>query len=372
MVVAVLYSLLAYLIEGRKRNSTETVHSETLDESLLEITPVARRMLIGSITAGMALMIAMMAMVGASTTALIVLGAVALVLCSLLSGLGGLLSLQVGSSASPVSGTVFVGMLVLSLTALGIGLTGMEGVVLLVPIVVAACVAICAANDSSQDYKTLQLNGYRVRDGFTGQLIGLLGGAVVVPLTLALAHESSLQAGALRGIAGGLGSDDLPVPQAGFFATVLDSLFLAGETPWAPIGVGAALGAVAVLLEVIGKARGVILSSLAFAVGIYLPSYIGTGILLGALARFLATRNVSSSTHGGILVAAGLITGDAFASLLLGVIIIAAGAETVAAWAPGQSGWAPAAALGHGPGQVLLGLMLMLILFNYVRKREAV
>jgi uncharacterized oligopeptide transporter (OPT) family protein len=103
------------------------------------------------------------------------MGVVTLVLVSLLSGLGGLLSLQVGSSASPVSGTVFMGMLVLSLTGLGIGLEGLAGVAVLVPLVVAACVAICAANDSSQDYKTMQLNGFRVSDAFGGQLLGLLG-----------------------------------------------------------------------------------------------------------------------------------------------------------------------------------------------------
>ena len=371
MVVAVLYSLIDYVIEGRKQAGAAVEQDETLDESLLEIPPRARFMLIGSIIVGMALLLVMMGMVGASMLTLVIMGGVALVLASLLSSLGGLLSLQVGSSASPVSGTVFVGMLVLSLTALAVGLEGMAGVAFLVPIVVGTCVAICAANDSSQDYKTMQLNRLPVREGFNGQLLGLLGGALTVPLVLSLAHTSSVEAALVAGTQGGLGSPDLAVPQAGFFATVLDSLFLAGETPWGPIGVGALLGAVAVGLEIVGKRRGLILSSLAFAVGIYLPSEIGTGILIGALARFLATRQVSSSTHGGILTAAGLITGYAFAALVHGLLIIGLGAELVATWVPGVAKWAPSETLGPGVGKLLLGAMLALVLFNYIKPKRA-
>ncbi|MFT7461882.1 MAG: putative OPT family oligopeptide transporter [Pseudohongiellaceae bacterium] len=362
MTVAVLYSLLSYVLEGRSKGSGDGEADEDLgyDESLLEIPRGSRMLLLGSLALGSVLLLVMMAMVGADTKSLLIIGAVALVLVSLLSGLGGLLSLQVGSSASPVSGTVFVAMLVLSLTALAIGLTGIAGIVLLVPIVVAACVAICAANDSSQDYKTMQLNGMAVKDGFVGQLLGLLAGAVVVPLTLWLAHEANIESGGV-----GLGDAALPAPQASFFATVLQSLFLEGETPWGPVKVGALLGLLAVGLERFGKSRGLILSSLAFAVGIYLPSYIGTGILIGALARYVATFKISASTHSGILTAAGLITGDAFASLILGIAIIAG--APIADWEPVG---------GHEAGlsnMVGVGVMLVLVLvvlLNYLKPRR--
>ncbi len=363
MTVAVIYSLLSYVLEGR-RKAREGGYAESegdYDEALLEIPPKSRLLLLSSLGVGSVLLLVMMGMVGADATALVVIGVVALVLVSLLSGLGGLLSLQVGSSASPVSGTVFVAMLVLSLTALAIGLTGISGVVLLVPIVVAACVAICAANDSSQDYKTMQLNGMAVRDGFTGQLLGLLAGAIVVPLTLWLAHEANIEGGGV-----GLGDEALPAPQASFFATVLQSLFLEGETPWGPVKVGAVLGLVAVALERFGKSRGLILSSLAFAVGIYLPSYIGTGILIGALARYVATFKVSSSTHGGILTAAGLITGDAFASLILGILIIA-GAPT--------DSWAPVGGEENGLSNLVgigfMAVLVLVVLLNYRKTRRA-
>ncbi len=342
MVVAVLYSLVHYVAEGRAAASAASSSggpTGPTDESLLELSDSTRRALYASIALGLVLLALLMAMVGAPLGTIAVLGAVAFILVSLLSGLGGLLSLQVGSSASPVSGTVFMGMLFLSVTALGIGLSGMAGVALLVPIVVAACVAICAANDSSQDYKTMQLNGYRVSEGFVGQLVGLIGGAIIVPIVLWMAHEAYA-----------LGSTDLPAPQASFFSTVLASLFLDAEIPVWPVAIGACLGLLAVAIESAGRRRGLILSSLAFAVGIYLPSVIGTGIMLGATARFVANRRAPAASHAGILNAAGLITGDAFAALTLGVLIIAGVDHT--SWGPGSAaglpgvvGWAALAAM---------------------------
>jgi len=355
MVVAVVYSLIHYLAEGReasRRAGVGTGAPAADDESLLELAPGIQRLLRTSVALGLALLALLMGMAGASPLAVAVIGAVSFVLVSLLSGLGGLLSLQVGSSASPVSGTVFMGMLVLSVTALGIGLSGMPGVVLLVPIVVAACVAICAANDSSQDYKTMQLNGFRVSDGFHGQLVGLLGGALFVPLTLWMAHQAYT-----------LGSSDLPAPQASFFSTVLASLFLDAEIPVGPVATGAVLGLVAVGIERAGKRRGLILSSLAFAVGIYLPSVIGTGIMLGAAARFVATRRIEAATHGGILNAAGLITGDAFAALTLGILIIAGVDHT--RFGPAAGGGLPAWA-----GAPAVVLMLGFVIWNHRQRTD--
>ena len=181
----------------------------------------------------------------------------------------------------------------------------------LVPIIVASCVAICASNDSSQDYKTMQFNGLKVSSSFVGQIVGLLGGALSVPLAVYIAHET-----------GTLGSESLPRLRPAFFATVLKSLFIESDIPVKPVLVGLGFGIAAVIMEFIGKRKGIILSSLAFAVGIYLPSYIGTGILLGSLARLIGTKSLTQTTHRGILLAAGLITGDALFALLFGIFAI--------------------------------------------------
>jgi putative OPT family oligopeptide transporter len=378
MTVAVLYSLVMYVVEGRRKAKADHEKSAARHESVMtaaradagprvgvpELTTFPdwqlrqsrgiKQLLWACIAAGTVLMLVMLGLLGAPPLALAVLGAVALVLAFLLSGLGGLLSLQVGASASPVSGTVFMGLLVLSVTALSIGLAGLAGVAILVPLVVATCVAICAANDSSQDYKTVQLTGFKVTDSFPGHLLGLLAGALVVPATLSMAHAAFT-----------LGSPDLPCPQAGFFSTVLQSLFLQADIPWGPVGFGACLGVVAVIMDAVGRRRGLILSALAFAVGIYLTPAAGVGMMLGALARWLPKRKLGASTHEGVLIAAGLITGEAICQLVLGGLILS-GVKL-----PGGDGDGGPGALSQIVGPILLVVILALIYRNNAKGRAA-
>lgn len=350
MAVGVIYNLVSYVVENFSGFAPGRTGAPR-EEALLTMDGRTRGRLYGSIGLGSLLLLINMFISGVSVAGFVVVGLLSLVLIFFLSELGGLLSLQVGSSASPVSGTVFMGLLVLSLAALLVGMEGVPGILVLVPVTVAICVAICSSNDTSQDYKTVQLGGFRVSPAYTGQLVGLLTGALVVPPTLWVAHASY-----------GLGSAALPAPQASFFATVLDSLFLSGDIPVKPVLLGCGLGLLAVLLEVFGKRRGIILSSLAFAVGIYLPAVMGTGMLLGSMARFMATRRPGATTHSGILVAAGLITGDALFALLFGILLVA-GVNTgfLQASATGGSLW----------GQILLLLMLLTIWINYRDKKPS-
>ena len=314
MVVAVVYSLINYVLEGRKVSETVQPVSANVEsnDALLSISSPMRFGLMSVIGIGGVLMFVILHLQGLPPLHVLGLGFVSLILISLLSGLGGLLSLQVGASASPVSGTVFMAMLVLSLASIGLGQSGYVAIVALQPVLVATCVAIAAANDSSQDYKTMQLNGFNVSSAYVGQLIGCVAGSITVPISLWVAHRAYT-----------LGSVDLPCPQASFFGTVLSSLFDPEKgIPWGPVCAGLWLGCLAVYVEVIGRLSGMILSSLAFAVGIYLPAEMGIGILLGNLARVIASGSFNRSSHRGILAAAGLIAGDSMLSLLAGVLIV--------------------------------------------------
>ena len=190
------------------------------------------------------------------------------------------------------------------------GRRSVEDVALLTPLLVAACVAVCTANDSSQDYKTMQFCGVPVRRGFLAQALGLLVGAFVVPTVLYISHEAYL-----------LGSPELSAPQGTLFATLIQALLLESQLPLAPICAGLVLGVIAVGIEIWGDRKGVLLPSMALAVGIYLPPYLGFGILIGALAR-RAGEGKGLRVPEGILAAAGLITGAALFELVFGIAIL--------------------------------------------------
>jgi branched-subunit amino acid permease len=73
--------------------------------------------------------------------------------------------------------------------------------------------------------------------------------------------------------------------------------------------------------------------------------------MLGAAARFLATRRITATTHQGSLAAAGIITGDALFALDYGLAIVG-GVSTAGLHAPE----------GHVPATLAAGLLLAVLL----------
>jgi putative OPT family oligopeptide transporter len=307
MLVAVCYSLVKFL--GVQKVKAGAV--SPAEEQILEVDHGVQNFLRMSIVLGISILVGWLVSNAGLTTFAVGMGISILVMCMLMTTLGAILSLQIGSSASPVSGTVFVTTLVLCLVAGTMGHDKIEDVLILTPLMVGACVAICTANDSSQDYKTMQLGSVRVQDGFIAQILGLLVGCIVVPSVLYVAHESFT-----------LGSDALTAPQGKMFSTVITGLLLENTLPVWPIGFGLILGVLAVLLEIGSAKKGMMLPSMALAVGIYLPAVLGTGILVGALFRFAGEFRHKRQTNESILTAAGLITGSALLELVIGVLLL--------------------------------------------------
>lgn len=305
MTVAVAWSLLRFL------RVKIPVGGDAADAELIEVDRDRKRWQLASVAVGMGILVFWLLTTKAGLGFILAMAGTVLVLGILMTALGAILSLQIGSSASPVSGTVFVTTLVLCLVALAFHHDQPEDVLILVPLLVAACVAVCTANDSSQDYKTLQLCGVRVQDGFKAQILGLVGGCIVVPLVLYVAHDAYT-----------LGSPDLVAPQGKMFATLIEGLLLDSQLPWWPILIGLAVGALTVVMEIAGSRRGLQLPAMALAVGIYLPADLGIGILIGAAFRWAAERGSGRQSHESILAAAGLITGAAIFELLLGIAIL--------------------------------------------------
>jgi len=309
MLMAVLFSL-AKLLGPQPPREDRSMASED-DAPVADLLTL--RLLKASVVLGFFMVVAWLGWTRGLDAFSITMALVALLLASLMTTLGAILSLQIGSSASPVSGTIFVTTLVLCATALAFGHNQLEDILTLTPLLVAACVAVCSANDSSQDYKTLELGGVQVSDGFLAQLCGLLAGCVTVPFVLYVADASY-----------GLGSEALPAPQGKMFATLMEGLLFSTNLPWGAILFGMTLGVLAVVGELVAARRGLLLPSMALAVGIYLPAILGSGILIGALFRFFAERKNAkrAQTNESILTAAGLITGSALLEFVLGVLIL--------------------------------------------------
>lgn len=309
MTVAVLWSVVrvVQLTKAGKEGTLATINPATL-----VISARAKRWLWVSIIAGTLMLVGGIVALGEASAFTLTLALSVSLLAAFMVALGALLSLQIGSSASPVSGTVFLMTLILCGIALAFGRGGTPAdLELMMLILVAACVAVCSSNDASQDYRTLQLCDVPVERGFFGQALGLMTAAVIVPVVVYLAEQSY-----------GLGSAALPAPQGQLFATLVEGMLFHDALPLRPIAVGLGIGVVAVVVERVAQRRGWLLPAMAFAVGLYLPPELGVGLLLGALARYLGDR-AQVERSASILAAGGLITGAAAFDIVLGVAMLA-------------------------------------------------
>jgi hypothetical protein len=97
-------------------------------------------------------------------------------------------------------------------------------------------------------------------------------------------------------------------------ASALESFLGTGEVPWLLYGVGVMI---ALTVQLLG------ISPLAFGLGMYLPMYINTGILIGAWVAALVKKSTNDEklskarSNKGILLASGLIAGGAIMEVLV-------------------------------------------------------
>jgi hypothetical protein len=135
---------------------------------------------------------------------------------------------------------------------------------------------------------------------------------VLIPIILVL-HKSG----------GGIGSEQIPAPQAGLMHTTATGI-IGGVMPWHFIVIGM-LFAVALIL--IGSP-----SPMLIAVGMYLPFTTTAAIFLGGIIKWIANRlakrklgddkkALEAVESRGLLVASGMVAGEAMIGILLAGIV---------------------------------------------------
>ena len=106
-------------------------------------------------------------------------------------------------------------------------------------------------------------------------------------------------------------------PQPEMFATIIDGI-MAGSLPWGLVILGAVL---AIVVQLAG------VSSLAFAVGVYLPLSTTLPIFVGGLIRLVVDRvrkfsPEDSDTSPGTMMSTGLIAGGSLAGIVVALLIV--------------------------------------------------
>lgn len=210
----------------------------------------------------------------------------------------------IGSSNNPVSGmtiaTLIIATAFLKLTGTT-GAMGMKGAMVIGSIV---CIVAAISGDTSQDLKTGFLLGSTPKKQQLGELIGVVVSATVIGGIMVILNK-----------AWGFGSAELAAPQATLMKMIVEGI-MDGNLPWGLIFIGAFIS---LAVELLG------ISSLAVAIGLYLPLEISVTTFLGGALRYLVDKKKASKSDdsdAGILFCSGMIAGEGLMGILLALFTV--------------------------------------------------
>jgi putative OPT family oligopeptide transporter len=210
----------------------------------------------------------------------------------------------VGSSNNPVSGMTIATLLITTIVLKATGNIGTSGMIAAITIGSVICIAAAIAGDVSQDLKTGYIVGATPWKQQLGEIFGVLASAIAIGFVMYI-----LNAGY------GFGSAELPAPQAGMMKMIVEGV-MSGNLPWSLVFVGVFIALIAELFGI---------PVLPFAVGMYLPIYSTTGIMVGGVIRLIVDKKKGTETekkaraNRGVLFASGMIAGEGLVGVLLAV-----------------------------------------------------
>lgn len=257
-----------------------------------------------------------------------VMAAVMLVAGFFFAAVAGYMAGLVGSSNNPISGVTIATLLFTSLLLLA--LLGADNPVGPAAAVFVGAVVACAAaisGDTMQDLKAGYIVGATPWKQQFMELLGVVSAAFVMAPVLFL-----LQARYGIGAPTPEHPNPLTAPQATLMSSVATGVFQGG-LPWLMVILGMVVAVAIILFDRWLEAREASFRApvLAVAVGIYLPLELSTSIFVGGLVWWLAEKAVGpgrKQAMAGLLLASGLITGEALVGILLAVPIV------LSSWSP--------------------------------------
>ena len=218
----------------------------------------------------------------------------------------------IGSSNNPISGLTLSALLVAALLMVALGQRGQAGVAAVLAVAGVVCVSSAVAGEMLQDLKVGHILGGTPWKMQVGDLIGVAAAAAVMFFPILILHQGDINTGGT-----GLGGTQYPAPQAGLMALLAQGI-VGGQMAWPLIVVGMLMGVAFILMQV--------RSPMLVSVGMYLPLnttfaiFLG-GVIKGIVEQFHARRKHNDAQKArientGVLLAAGLIAGEALVGLL--------------------------------------------------------
>jgi putative OPT family oligopeptide transporter len=297
----------------------------------------------------------------------IVAGGVMVVAAYLFSAIAGYIAGIVGSSNNPLSGVTIIVLLFTAILLYALGARGAMGMTAVIGVGAVVACAASIAGDNLQDLKSGWILGSTPWKLQVALIIGVMAGAVVIAPVVNVLHEAYII------------GEGLQAPQAFLMSSITVGVFQ-GTMDWTMVILGALLAAIIIYIS---KIRNIKFSIMAFAVGIYLPWFMSTPIMVGGTVKWLVDRRIDKQLrplpkklkkeekeayheevetlkeeihNKGILFGSGLIAGEALMGVFLAALVVGGGSIAIVQGAPAWAG--------------IFVFLYMALLIGYVAYRE--
>jgi len=257
----------------------------------------------------------------------------------------------IGTSNNPISGMTIASLL---LTAAGLKATGMIGDAGMIAAIVAGaiiCCAIAVAGGAAQSLKTTYVIGGSPLKVEIGMIVGVIASSAAIGFVILMLNRAY-----------GIGTEQIAAPQATIMSMISKGI-MSGNLPWDLVFIGAMFGIMCELMKI---------PVLPFALGLYLPIHLSVGVVIGGIVRVLVdkrykndTEVLKQKTEKGILLASGLVAGDAIMGIFIAVFTILGWTKKLAigpTLLPGisSSSWTSAA----------MALLLCVLMYRLIVKKD--
>ena len=259
------------------------------------------------------LMIALYVYISGNIVAGAVAAVVMLIVGFFFATVSGNLVGMIGSSNNPISGLTLSTLIIAALLMVALGIRGPSGVAVVLGVAAVVCVSSAVAGELLQDFKVGYILGGTPRTIQMVELIAVVLASVVMYFPLYILYQGNLKGGGT-----GFGDPKLSAPQAGLMALLAQGI-VGGDMPWPLVVTGMIFGIALIMLQV--------RSPMLVSVGMYLPLQTSFAIFIGGLLRWgsdvVARRRGYNDAQKariesvGILIASGLIAGEALTGLVV-------------------------------------------------------
>ena len=227
----------------------------------------------------------------------------------------------IGSSNNPISGLTLSTLVVTALLMVALGVKGHAGIAAVLGVAAIVCVAAAVAGEMLQDLKAGHILGGTPWKMEVGDIIGVIIAGLIMFIPLVILNQGDIATGLKEGYEGGFGSQNLSAPQAGLMAMLAKGI-VGGQMAWPLIIVGMLMGFGFILMQ--------IKSPMLVSVGMYLPLETTFAIFIGGLTKGIVEQISKRRKHNeaqvarmdnvGVLLAAGLIAGEALVGLVFAAL----------------------------------------------------